>query len=255
MTTVLDKFNREKHYFSSPYPHIIIENALPQELYNELSKTFPNSEIKKQLPVIQGHTYRYLANNVLYKKTIPVSEKWQRFFEDHTSQNFYDMVLDIFDSDIPYTKQDIQQKVAVRGFAGKKYDMVTDTQFVVHQPTKGTTRTTHIDNPQELYAGLLYFKQDNDKSTGGDFEIYETGDVKQVWKLKGREIPEEQHKSLVKTITYQPNTLVMFLNTSKSVHGVTPRINADVDRLSINIIAETNDKRNEFFKLFNTGLR
>jgi hypothetical protein len=39
------------------------------------------------------------------------------------------------------------------------------------------------------------------------------------------------------------------------VHGVTPRINADVDRLSINIIAETNDKRNEFFKLFNTGLR
>ena len=45
------------------------------------------------------------------------------------------------------------------------------------------------------------------------------------------------------------NTFVMFLNTNKSVHGVTPRENALHDRLSINIIAEAEKKLGPLFKL------
>ena len=57
------------------------------------------------------------------------------------------------------------------------------------------------------------------------------------------------HPKLVKTIKYKANTFVMFLNTDKSVHGVTPRTNAKMDRLSINIIAETNSKQDKLFRL------
>ena len=132
--------------------------------------------------------------------------------------------------------------------------MVTDTQFVVHNPIKvGTTRTTHIDNPQELYAGLLYFRQPNDKSTGGDFEIFDAPKLKRVNKYRGREVTQDTEKTLVKTIKYEPNTFVMFLNTGKSVHGVTPRQNAEVERLSINIIAETRSKQNLLFKLLHVA--
>jgi hypothetical protein len=41
----------------------------------------------------------------------------------------------------------------------------------------------------------------------------------------------------------------MFLNSNKAVHGVTPRVNAMHDRLSINIIAEVDKKVNPLFKL------
>jgi Rps23 Pro-64 3,4-dihydroxylase Tpa1-like proline 4-hydroxylase len=252
MNTVLDKFDPDKHYFKTPYPHVVIENALPQTLYETLAKDFPVQAMKEKLPLIEGHTYRYLANDVLNKKTIPVSEEWQTFFETHTSQTYYEKVLDIFKNDMPYSESKIKTKIQIRGLDETKRDMVTDTQFVVHNPINaGTTRTTHIDNPQELYAGLLYFRQPIDNSTGGDFEIFDTKEVKGVHKLKGREISQNTEKTLVRTVKYKPNTFVMFLNTGKSVHGVTPRQNATVERLSINIIAETRSKQNLLFHLKN----
>ena len=89
MITVLDNFNSETDYFKEPYPHVVIKNALPKDLYETLAKTFPTQEMKQKLPLIEGHTHRYLANDVLNKKTIAVSEEWQDFFEAHTSQEYY----------------------------------------------------------------------------------------------------------------------------------------------------------------------
>ncbi len=252
MITVLDNFNPKTDYFKKPYPHVIIKNALPTELYQSLADEFPVNEIKEKLPLIEGHTHRYLANDVLYKKRIPVSEKWTNFFKAHTSQEYYDKVIDLFSEDMPYSKTVTNKKVMVRGVDESHGEMVTDTQFVVHNPINvGTTRTTHIDNPQELYAGLLYFRQPNDTSIGGNFEIFDTEEVKGVHKQKGREITQNTKKTLVRTVEYEANTFVMFLNTGKSVHGVTPRHNATVERLSINIIAETRSKQNLLFNLKN----
>ena len=250
MATVLDKFDPAKHFFKDPYPHVIIEDALPQDLYNKLAKEFPVEHIKEHQPLLEGHTHRYLAYDVLHLKKFPVSESWEKFFVEHTSQEYYDKIVDLFN--VRSDKTNV--KVAVRGVDKKAGGLVTDTQFVVHKPYEaGTTRTTHIDNPQELYAGLLYFRQPNDKSTGGDFEIFDTPDVKRVLKRKGREVTEDTKKTLVRTVKYEPNTFVMFLNTGQSVHGVTPRQDAEVERLSINIIAETRSKQNLLFKLLHVG--
>ena len=254
MITVLDNFNPETDYFKDPYPHVVIKNALPKDLYETLANTFPTQQMKEKLPLIEGHTHRYLAKDVLYVKKIPVSKEWETFFRTHTSQEYYEKVLELFKNDMPYGKDVIEKQVNVRGVDEVNGDMVTDTQFVVHNPIKtGTTRTTHIDNPQELYAGLLYFRQPNDKGTGGDFEIFDTPDVKRVLKRKGREVTEDTKKTLVRTVKYEPNTFVMFLNTGQSVHGVTPRQDAEVERLSINIIAETRSKQNLLFKLLHVG--
>ena len=97
MTTVLDKFDINKHYFEDPYPHVIIEDALPEDYYNKLYATWPVSGIKETLPIIGGHTFRYMSNDVLNKKLVPVSTEWQKFFEDHTSQDYYLKVLNIFE--------------------------------------------------------------------------------------------------------------------------------------------------------------
>ena len=49
----------------------------------------------------------------------------------------------------------------------------------------------------------------------------------------------DQHVTRFKTIPYRANTLVMWLNTPRSLHGVSPRPPTDVPRRYINILAES----------------
>jgi hypothetical protein len=252
MNTVLDQFDPTKHYFKDPYPHIIIEDCLPQNLYNDLYNSFPVKEIKQTLPLIIGHTYRYLADDVMNKKLIPVSSVWQDFFEAHTSQKYYKKVLDIFKDDLPNIEWFRNQQVSVRN-SSTTDQVVTETQFVVHNPIKETTRTDHLDNPMEIYAGLFYMRRPEDTAEGGDFVIYRTDPIKEVAKQNGRELLPSTKKEIVKTIKYSPNKFVMFLNSNRSAHGVTPRINSQTERLSINIIAEVTQKKLALFPLKKVG--
>ena len=38
---------KENNFFLDPFPHIVIENALPEKLYNELNDTYPTNKFKK----------------------------------------------------------------------------------------------------------------------------------------------------------------------------------------------------------------
>ena len=49
MITVLDKFDPAIHYFEDPYPHVIIEDALPEDVYKKLYDSWPVQEIKDKL--------------------------------------------------------------------------------------------------------------------------------------------------------------------------------------------------------------
>jgi len=243
--SVLQKFNPATDYFTDPYPHIIIKDCLPLKTYELLYENFPVQEIKDNFPLVEESTYRGLANDFIRSKRVEAKDCWLDFFEYHTSQDFYNLVLRIFNEQ-RWIKD---EKVKVRHTEGNA-GIVTDTQFVIHKPiTKGTTRTPHIDNPVEIYAGLLYMRQRGDKAKGGDFVIYDTQPMSTVVEGTGRQITSNHELKEYKTIPYKENTFVMFLNSNKSVHGVTPRQDPGHDRLSINIIAEVNNKSNRLFKL------
>lgn len=242
--SVLQNFKKEKHFFNEPYPHIVIENCLPLKTFEMLYENFPVQTVKDNFKLVDGHTYRGLANDFIGSKRVEAKQCWIDFFQYHTSQEFYNEVLTIFNE----TRWIKDEKVKVRHTEGDA-KIVTDTQFVIHQPTTGTTRSTHIDNPLEIYAGLLYMRQRGDNAKGGDFVIYDAPEIDKVVAKTGREIPKDIEKKEHKKIIYKENTFVMFLNTNKSVHGVTPRENALHDRLSINIIAEAEKKLGPLFKL------
>ena len=127
----------------------------------------------------------------------------------------------------------------LENFSKKTYFI--DWLNVVHEPVDqtGTTRTPHLDNPGEIYAGLLYMKKKNDTSTGGNFVLHETDKVNKVYNTLGRQVDEKLFNP-VKEVEYKANTFCMFLNVNQSVHSVTPRINPTQRRRSINIIGEFN---------------
>jgi hypothetical protein len=224
-----------------PYPHVIINNALPEKLYDQLEKEWPAEQLLATTPYDDGICYRLKADEML--KPNIVSNIWKEFTEYHTSKDFYFEVCNLFEGFI----KDKDATLGPRGWASKDTTVWTDCQTVMHEPITHTSRTPHIDNPREMYAGLLYMPYKNDSATGGDFQIYRAKkNITKVDMIKGRHIFEEDLGNVEITVPYKKNTFVMFANTTpNAIHGVTPRINASMHRRSVNIIAEYSRRSNK----------
>ena len=224
---------------ADPYPHVVIEDALPWDLYEQLEREWPEQQLLATQPHDNGICYRLKADSMLRPGL--VSEAWRKFTEYHTSVKFYNEVKNVFKdyiTDLP----NIENSLSPRGW-DKGNDMIgTDCQTVMHSPIDFSSRTPHIDNPREIYAGLLYMPYPNDDSTGGEFQIHRSvGQIKRVNKNGGREVEVKNQGGIVKSVPYKRNTFVMFCNnSSNTVHSVSKRKNATLHRRSVNIIAEYN---------------
>ena len=226
---------------TDPYPHVIIEDALPWDLYENLEAEFPEKTLLATDPFDNGICYRLKADKLL--SLTFESGLWRDFAEYHTSAEWFNEVNELFKPYMPGVlhKTFTEDDLGARGWADENKNIWTDCQAVIHKPIEEkSTRTPHIDNPMEMWAGLLYMPYPDDQSTGGEFQIYSTqSSVQKVDKKAGRQIYDSDLGTVVKTIPYKRNTFVMFANNSpNTVHGVSLRGNATLTRRSVNIIGE-----------------
>ena len=226
---------------TKPYPHVVIEDALPWELYEELENSFPEEQVLATQPYDNGICYRMKANVMLDPKFQP--EIWRKFTEYHTSAQWFNEVNELFKNWMPnlLAKTLTENDLGARGWADKNKNIWTDCQVVMHKPISETTsRTPHIDNPMEMWAGLLYMPYKEDKSTGGEFRLHSVvNPIRRVDMQKGRQVYKGDLGDVVKTVPYKRNTFVMFANHSpNTVHSVSNRINPELYRRSVNIIGE-----------------
>jgi hypothetical protein len=154
-------------------------------------------------------------------------------------------------------------KIGVRNI--DQLDILLDCQVGINSPCKikSTVKTPHIDNLNEIYAGLFYMKQPTDKGKGGDLIIYEpkknysnfdefkkNNPLIKINKItKNRNVIESRgfnknKLKLVKKIKYEKNVLVLFLSTINSIHAVSPRNVNTISRRLVNIIGESYCKEN-----------
>ena len=261
---------------TDPYPHVIIEEALPWDLYNELEKTFPAEQVLNTIPFDNGICYRMKSDILVHPEFQP--DVWRKFSEYHTSAEWFREVHELFKPWLSHPKvtallPNLEDNVCARGWRGFKEikevvvtasgrkkrvknpkNILTDCQVVMHKPIEEkTTRTPHIDNPLEMFAGLLYMPYKDDTSTGGEFQLHTVkNDIKKVNMKGGREIYPEDLGPVHTTIPYKKNTFVMFCNMSpNTVHSVSKRINPTMHRRSVNIIAEFRKKfKNIYHKMY-----
>ena len=226
---------------TDPYPHVIIEDALPWDLYENLEAEFPEKTLLATDPFDNGICYRLKADKLL--SLTFESGLWRDFAEYHTSAEWFNEVNELFKPYMPGVlhKTFTEDDLGARGWADENKNIWTDCQAVIHKPIEEkSTRTPHIDNPMEMWAGLLYMPYPDDQSTGGEFQIYSTqSSVQKVDKKAGRQIYASDLGTVVKTVPYKRNTFVMFANNSpNTVHGVSLRQDATLNRRSVNIIGE-----------------
>jgi len=163
-----------------------------------------------------------------------LSPLWRGFVGEGTSREFWFGVLRAFGPSIRDYYPDLVDlrfySTSVRGLGGGLIQLDCQPGINTPQSSPGRVRGPHLDNPIELYAGMLYMGEGE-----GDLEIYR--EVKPL-RFHGKLEIEDDCVEVVKTVKYQPNMLVMFLNTFKSIHGVTARNATDQCRRMVNFIGE-----------------
>lgn len=235
-----------------PFPHIVVENCLPQDAYNELADTYPGDETILRLSgaaekyhIRQNHRYDLCAHRALANPSA-VGEGWREFVRYHVSREFFREFITLFEPDLQQTYPELESRFGRKAAewttgirfdpAAGRADIALDCQIGINTPVErmSSTRGVHTDAPDELFAMLLYFRPPNDQVAGGHFEIYR-------WKrgvprhFVGREV-DPRDAEFVGTVEYKPNTLVAFINSGTSLHGVSPRAPSTISRRLVNII-------------------
>tara|TARA_R110002110_G_scaffold181152_7_gene387314 strand:- start:321 stop:971 length:651 start_codon:yes stop_codon:yes gene_type:complete len=205
---------KKKYIFKDPYPHIVIPNCLPSDLYSELESRFPEQ---------CGPTSDDLLNE---------------FLAYHESLEFFDSVVNAFGKRLnvcPASKF-LDDRDKINPIAGV---MITDADSYL---TKAIT-APHLDKKKKLYIANIYFRPKEDTFSGGQFVLYKASDNNniQVEKIPGNPICSHVDFKEVKRVEYAANTLCLFVNTGHSIHSVTER-GAKVGRRAIKFQGIVNRK-------------
>jgi len=262
------KHARKEHVAVHPFPHLVVKNCLSKELYDHLSKTYPEYRkiIELRNSKSEGSNIRLHLdqNDILSGRLVNISSVWKHFVKYHISQAFYLEVVNLFDDAMRnYLKY--HEKILGKSFKSCKTgirdhrkvrtdcDISTAVNVGVNTPSLvgGTSvRGEHLDRPLELYAGLLYFRENDDDSTGGALEILTCVKKPNCKKLSnskrnlikkniGWEVQYNPSDLRVfKSVAYEENTLVFFLNGPRSFHKVSSRSKTTFPRRLVNIIAD-----------------
>lgn len=235
---------------SFPFPHIIVPNALPSELHDELRTSFP-SPGKLGIDSTQNN-YRWSTKALDLPNISGISELWKDFISYHSSHLFWSEVVRVFGHSIcnqfPHHFQSLEQLLllepAVRDMASEGQNpLMLDAQISGNTPaiTPGVPRGVHFDSPNALYAGLYYLRQVDDCSEGGDLQLWhwKNGYSDRKKSAEYKEGVATRHVQLFKTVRYQSNTLVFLLNSLDSLHSVTERQPTSNTRQFVNLVCDT----------------
>ncbi|MEP0916900.1 hypothetical protein NC981_08720 [Leptolyngbya sp. DQ-M1] len=238
----------EKHeVFTEPFPHVVIRDALDEDLCTQLIAEFPTINTITQSPqFVSNERYSYPARDVFANPQI--SDLWKSFIQLHTSDRFLKQFGTLFEDHIRQYHPEFEQVIGeIRALeAGVRKiddfssaDVLMDAQICINAPVTEVPKPikqAHIDRPQVLFAGLYYLRHPDDRSTGGDLEIYRFKSGK-PYGFQGQFI-DDRYVELVKTVKYDRNVLVLFLNSIHSLHGVTARSITNSPRCFVNLIGE-----------------
>ena len=223
-----------------PCPYFHIKDALPWSLYDQLVAEYPEDHMMQD-----GKTH-FQARRYRQHEFMPgtVTPLWQEFVAFHNSLEFKNRVLDLFEIALQKYYQDFAQTFYTADVSerhdGRSGTVQMEVQFVLNGRQDTTVRTTHLDNSRELFAGLLYMRKPEDFSTGGDIQVFKK--LVPTPEYTGIREVNTDHVQPAGTVPYRANTMILFLNTHDTIHGVTPRIGANCVRRYINIDAHQDRK-------------
>ena len=233
------KFNILKNfdkscYFSYPYPHFVIRNAIDLDLYKNLEKEYLVIEnYFQQQKAFKKNNVRMQFNQLDLDHLNLDIPNWREFLIYHSSETHFKNMQQIFESDLNKIYPGLSEQIS-KNLENFKHFCQPGINTPVNKRT--TVRMPHLDKYDTLFTGLLYLKNDKDNSKGGDFEIYES--KKENYFYRKAEVSNLNSIKKFKTVKYEKNTFVGLLNTKNSIHSVSKRSKTNLPRRLVNFISK-----------------
>lgn len=206
-----------------PFPHIVVENILPDDLYVMASSQWPCDS------AFIGHGN---GNHFILPVTGGVAEKsrldhdqkifWRVFGEVIVNRYIKPRIAAML---IPY----LPMKAGLENYDISKFDLTQDIASFRQDNIafdQGPYNTNiHIDQRNILAAMLIYMPVDNDhQELGTQFFEGPPAGCNDVYNSNS------SFSSLVKIVPYKPNTLVAFMQTPISWHAYSQKGDTDYRR-------------------------
>jgi hypothetical protein len=204
-----------------PYPHYYLEQVFPAEYYQALLRYLPGSAVYENLFAVSNlkfDHFRYRDQrdfNEGWTKNLPAElrEFWDCFDEWFTGPELMQATLEPF-----------AELLSARFGEGTPWPMFS-VQCMLVRHRAGYFLLPHSDLPTKIMALLLYLAPDESALHLGT----------SLYQPKNRDFScpvDKQHPFedfvRVKTAPYKPNSLLAFLRSDISFHGVEPLSEQDI---------------------------
>ena len=236
---------RQEDLRREPYAYAVVDDPFSSEIYGRLAASFPPLErfTEGLEEVHSNQAIRIPASQVIGNDGF--SPEWQEFFRHHTSTAFWQEIVALFGEELRATYPDLEARVGrrfedwrtkLRETEGEA-ELDVDLLFVINTPVDkpSSVRPPHVDNERKLFSGLFYMRPEGDPTPGGDLAVYRPRG--KSLKFGGHYV-EDRAIEQAELITYRANRFIGFVNSGRSVHGVTPRPQTERVRRYINFVFE-----------------
>lgn len=229
-----------------PFPYVVIEDFLPADACAALLASLPPVDTFSG-QADAGSNKRFTLSYEQSMAAPKLAPIWRDVLSYAMSQAFLERLLRLFGPSIQRVYPDFEQRFgalhtlrAIQRTPSVKPSgtVALDSQIAINTPARvagSTVNPPHLDRTDKLFVGLLYLRQADDHSSGADLELLAPA-LPPKFGPK-RTLPRNR-MTLVRTVPYRANTLVMFLNTPSSFHAVTPRGVTSHARYFINLVGE-----------------
>ncbi len=204
----LNKINTD-NLLNDPYPHIVIEDFLDNDLFQKLKDNFPTQGLKPNYhrdSLCEENYTRFVTilNNIEDCKNFDSSYK--ELYQLFSSCEYLNKISQVFQTEIPESRTEMQ---LIKDISNYKITPHCDTYIKRH---KYLTSLFYIpdDNTSEDIGTELYIPQEDGEISGigGSYDIDDPINYPKKFKL-------------VKKVKYKPNTLLIFIpEHGVSWHGV-----------------------------------
>jgi len=245
--TVFERLDRH-HIQSDPFPHAVIDDALPPEQYRRLAETRPAGQHL-------GPNRRSALPGWMLASMEFVAPEWQRFATRHMEPSIPSALADVFalswtrplppshalnEMKTAWLGADISPPGPARAHADAQADLFLDCRLetIGASPSAaGSHRRQHLDRANRLFSALFYLREPDDDTEGGGLALYR-------WKkgvipnaFDAEELPSSAVET-AKIVPYAANTLVVFPNSPNALHGAEQRAATRFQRHYVFVTAE-----------------
>lgn len=206
---------------ADPFPHYYVEGVFPEDYYQEMLRRLPGSGIYENLyevTTLKLDHFRHRFQRDLtdgWTNALPreLQPFWNSFNEWFLSPELAQAVLESF-------AEPLRPRI---GDKPSWPEVSVEAQFIRHKP--GYFLGPHSDLYTKLVVLLLYLAPDNRNEKLGT-SLYRP-------KVEGFSCPDSKHYSFddfirAKTAPYRPNSLLAFVRSDISFHGLDPLSKQDV---------------------------